>query len=174
MEEYRMPKTRDLILDKARESDWEDMYRNVWSRPECAEYMAWRVTETEEEAKARIRRTIEFQKTHETWLVYETASGTAIGFAGMERLSGKVCMEAEICLGPEYQKKGYGRQILACLIRYCKDRYGAEEFLYSVWEKNLASRRLAESFGFTLRESEEKTDERNGNRYILLRYEMRI
>lgn len=170
MEEYRMLQTRDLILDKAR----EDMYRNVWSRPECAAYMAWRVTETEEEAKARIRRTIEFQKTHETWLVYEAASGTAIGFAGIERLSGKVCMEAGICLGPEYQKKGYGRQVLACLIRYCKDRYGAEEFLYSVWEKNLASRRMAESFGFTLRESEEKTDERNGNRYILLRYGMRI
>lgn len=31
-----MLQTRDLILDKARESDWEDMYRNVWSRPECA------------------------------------------------------------------------------------------------------------------------------------------
>lgn len=169
-----MLQTKDLILDKAKESDWEDMYRNVWSRPECAEYMAWRVTETEEDAKARIRRTIEFQKTHETWLVYEAARGAAIGFAGIERVSEKVCMEAGICLGPEYQRKGYGRQILGCLLRYCRENCGAEEFLYSVREQNLASRKLAESFGFTLRDSEEVTDGRNGSRYVLLRYGLRL
>ena len=53
--------TRDLILDKARFEDWEDMYRNVWSRPEPAQYMLWQVTASEEEAKARMERTIAWQ-----------------------------------------------------------------------------------------------------------------
>ena len=31
-----MIETESLILDKAKFSDWEDMYRNVWSRPDSA------------------------------------------------------------------------------------------------------------------------------------------
>ena len=37
-------------MDKARLGDWEDLYRNVWSRPETARYMLWTVTDSEEEA----------------------------------------------------------------------------------------------------------------------------
>ena len=46
--------TRDLILDKARFEDWENLYHNVWSRPETARYMLWTVTDSEEEARARM------------------------------------------------------------------------------------------------------------------------
>lgn len=77
--------TKDLVLGKAKYEDWEAMYRNVWSNPETARYMQWRVTEGEEDARARIQRTIEFQKTHDTYLVYEKASGEAIGFAGRRK-----------------------------------------------------------------------------------------
>ena len=49
--------TRDLILDKARFEDWENLYRNVWSRPETARHMLWTVTDSEEEARARMERT---------------------------------------------------------------------------------------------------------------------
>lgn len=47
--------TDNLILKKAEFEDWKSMYRNVWSRPETAEHMAWCVTTDEEDAKARIR-----------------------------------------------------------------------------------------------------------------------
>ena len=42
-----MLETKDLILDKAEFSDWEAMYRNVWSHPECARYMLWNLTESD-------------------------------------------------------------------------------------------------------------------------------
>lgn len=38
----KMLETKDLILDKAKFSDWEDMYHNVWSQPESAKHMIWR------------------------------------------------------------------------------------------------------------------------------------
>jgi len=100
-----MIETKDLILDKAKFSDWEGMYRNVWSWPEITKYMEWRITTNEDDAKIRIQKTIEFQKTHDTYLVYEKASGMPIGFAGVEMLEPFVCQETGICLGPKFVKK---------------------------------------------------------------------
>ncbi len=39
-----MIETKDLILDKAKFSDWKEMYYNVWSQPESAKYMVWDIT----------------------------------------------------------------------------------------------------------------------------------
>lgn len=66
-----MIETESLILDKAKFSDWKEMYCNVWSQPESAKYMEWNITTSEENAKIRIMKTIAFQKEHDTYLVYE-------------------------------------------------------------------------------------------------------
>ena len=163
-----MIETKDLILDKAKLSDWEEMYRNVWSQPECAKYMLWNVTESEDDAKIRIQKTIDFQKSHDTYLVYEKASKKAIGFAGVEKLF--AYEEAGICLGADYRGKGYGKQILKALMDYVKNEYGAKEFIYSSRDENKASNRLAASFGFTLVGWEDKIDNRDGHSYKMLRY----
>ncbi len=73
-DEGRM-ETEDIILGKAKYEDWRSIYRNVWSRPETAEYMVWKVTTDEGEARERIQRTIAWQETHDAWLVYERAAG---------------------------------------------------------------------------------------------------
>lgn len=165
-----MIETKDLILDKAKFSDWEEMYRNVWSQAECAKYMSWNLTKSEEDAKIRIQKTIEFQKSHDTYLVYEKTSKKAIGFAGVEKMFSYTYEEAGICLGADYIGKGYGKQILKALMDYVKNEYGAKEFLYSAREENKASNRLAASFGFTLVGSENRIDDRNGHSYKMLRY----
>lgn len=72
---------RELLLRKAEFDDWKAMYRNVWSRPETARYMAWQVTTDEEQAKVRIRKTISHQENHDAFLVCVKRSGQAIGFA---------------------------------------------------------------------------------------------
>ena len=64
-----MPETENLILGKAKYDDWQAMYRNVWSRPECARYMLWDLTESEDAARARILRTIDYQKDREGFTV---------------------------------------------------------------------------------------------------------
>lgn len=164
-----MLKTRDLLLDKAKASDWEAMYRNVWSHPESARYMHWDVTTNEADAKARILRTIEFQKTHDAYLVYDAKSGQAIGFAGVSQLEPGVYEETGICLGPDFTRKGYGKQILACLMDHSRV-LGAKAFRYSVRAENAASRALAHSFGFQLQSESEEIDPRDGSHYILQRY----
>ena len=111
-----MLETKDLILDKGKLSDWKDMYENVWSRPESARYMFWNLTASEEDAKARMERTIACQKSHESWTIYEKKSGRAIGFAGVHSPEPGVAEERGICLGPDYFRLGYGEQILRLLI----------------------------------------------------------
>lgn len=162
--------TKNLILDKAKFSDWETMWRNVWSRPESARYMNWRLTTSEEDAKIRILKTIEFQKTHDTYLVYEKAGKTAIGFAGVEQMAPRVYSETGICLGPDYVGRGYGKQILQCLITYCRDELDAEKFLYSSREENQPSNGLARALGFQLVTVQERTDERDGRPYRMNQY----
>lgn len=169
-----MIETKDLIIDKAKFSDWKEMLKNVWSHPESAKYMSWNITTEEEAAKIRIEKTIAFQKTHDTYFVYEKKSGQAIGFAGIELMEEYVVQEVGICLGPDYVGKGYGKQILAGLIQYAKDQYHAKEFIYSSREKNTASKGLAQSFGFVQFASEEKVDERNGENYTVFRYKLKL
>lgn len=169
-----MLETKDLIIDKAKLSDWEGMYRNVWSQTESARYMMWSVSDSEEEAKIRIQKTIDWQKEHDTYNVYEKASGEPIGFTGVEQFGPDAYGEAGICLGPNYTRKGYGKQILSALIKYCKEEYGAKEFIYKTREENTASVKLAESFGFVFIKSEIKTDERDGHEYNYLTYSLKI
>lgn len=164
-----MLETKDLILDKAKLEDWEAMYRNVWRHPQSARYMKWRVTADPADAPDRMRRTIEWQKIHDTYVVYSKASGEAIGFAGVERMGPALWEEAGICLGPDYVGRGYGRQILQCLVDYAKS-LGAEEFVCYAREQNAASRALITSLGFTQFAAEEKVDDRDGSTYTNLKF----
>ena len=107
-----MIETESLILDKAKFSDWKEMYHNVWSQPESARYMEWNIATSEDAAKIRIVKTIAFQKEHDTYLVYEKSGGKAIGFAGVEKLEPYIYRETGICLGANYVGKGFGSQIL--------------------------------------------------------------
>lgn len=165
--------TKDLILKKAAFEDWKAIYHNVWSRPETARYMAWRVTENEREAQERMKRTIKYQENHDTYLVYEKKSGQAIGFAGVEEIRPRIYQDASIALGPEYVGLGYGKQILKRLLAYCSS-LGGEEFYYSTRSGNEASRALAIACGFRYQYSEHKVDGRNGEQYELEVYQRKI
>lgn len=169
-----MIETDDLILDKARFSDWKEMYYNVWSQPESAKYMDWKVTANEDDAKIRIVKTLEFQKKHDTYFVYEKSSGKAIGFAGVEKIAPDICQEAGICLGSDYVKKGFGKQILGALIQYCKKEYNAAELIYLTRADNKASNMLANTCGFTIISSQPKIDNRDGHPYTLLKYSLKL
>lgn len=166
--------TKDIVLRKARFEDWEDLYRNVWSRPETARYMVWKLTTSEEEARIRIEKAIEFQKTHDTYSVLEKNSGQVIGWAGFEELEPHIYQETGIALGPEYVGKGYGKQILLLLMQYCKEFLGGEEFHYSTRSENTAAKALALSCGFVYQYTEKKTDPRNDEPYELEIYSRKL
>lgn len=166
--------TTDLILKKAVYDDWKDMYENVWSHSESARYMHWNITTSAEEAKNRILDIIEYQKSHSAWLIYEKMTEKAIGFAGVEETEPGIWRETGICLGPDYTGQGLGKQVLRCLIDYCRENLGVSEFWYSCKEKNIASKALAESVGMTMQRIAKETDERDGSEYLSIKYNLKL
>ena len=165
-----MLETRDLILKKAVFEDWPDIYRNLWRHWESARYMLWSVTESEEAAQDRMRRTLAWQANHEhMFFVYEKERGKAIGFAGMRQLEPGVWEEAGVGLGPDYVGRGYGGQILDALTQSAFS-LGGREFRASCREQNERSHRLILSRGFQPAGSERCIDQRNGEEYTLLHF----
>ena len=160
--------TADLILKKAVFEDWELLFRNITGRAESAKYMLWKPDENEEAAKARMLRTIEFEKKEKyAFLVYLKSSMEPIGFAAMREAEPGVFEEMGIAVGPEYVQHGYGTQIVNT---FCKEAFaqGATEFRASYRVKNLACEKMLESCGFTFDyDSEEKTDPHTGETYIV-------
>jgi RimJ/RimL family protein N-acetyltransferase len=160
--------TQDLIMKKAKQEDWCDMYRNLWSHEESARYMLWDVTSSEEEAMERMKRTIAFeQKEKYALLVYEKSTGRAIGFAGMREIEPGVFEDIGIAIGPSFTHKGYGKQILNALMDEAFNKCGAHKFIATCREQNLPSHNLQMSCGFKFSHSEEKVDPRNGEKYIM-------
>lgn len=159
--------TPRLVLRKSRYEDWRELYENVWSRAEAARYMLWSVTPSEEAAKARMLRTLEFERTHPyKYIVEEKQSGSVIGWAGVERLADGVWGETGIALSPDRWRRGYGREIVQALVSLCRDTLGAKLFIYSARRENTASAALARSSGFAYERSETRSDEA-GEEYVL-------
>lgn len=161
--------TPDLLLRKARLEDWRDLCRNVWSRPEAARHMLWRISENEQEARERMERTAAFQQDHDVYLIIEKKSGQAIGYAGLEQIGPQSFQEAGIVIGPDFVGRGYGKQILALLLDWAA-ALGGREFFYSTRAENAASVGLARSFGFVFQRAEAKIDLRTGLEYQLEHY----
>ena len=165
-----MPETADLILKQAVFEDWPDIYHNLWRHRESARYMLWDVTESEQAAQERMRRTIAWEQAHPTcWLVYEKSSGRAIGFAGMLEAEPGVWEETGVALGPDFVGRGYGGQILD-LLTGTAFSLGGREFRAWCREQNERSRRLILSRGFRPTGEERRRDERNGEDYTLLSF----
>ena len=167
---YPFDKTKDLILKKAEFEDWKTIYYNLWRHKESAKYMLWQPTETDEDAKDRMKRTIAFEEKPENkyaLFVYLKKTGEAIGFAGMRELEPGIYEETGIALGLEFVRKGYGRQILTALLGEA-GKLGAKEFHACNRTGNAASRALQLSCGFVFDSlSDEKTDSRTGETYVL-------
>lgn len=91
----------------------------------------------------------------------------------MEETRPHIYQDAGIVFGPEYVRKGYGKQILKLLLEYCRS-LGGKEFYYSTRANNGASKALALSCGFRYRYAEKKTDLWNGKPYKLEVYHKEI
>ncbi len=163
---------KDIILRKATFEDWKSLYVNINSRDESAKHMLWTPIHTEEEAQKKMRKTMEYQKAHEAWLVCEKKSGEVMGWAGVEKIGDVVYEDTGIAIGPDFVGKGYGKQLLQALIDYVFKECGAGKFVYSCRSKNTVAKALATSFGFTYIHSEKRVDKRNGEDYVLEFYEL--
>ena len=166
-----MHETKDLILRKAVMDDWLDMFENIWRHPESAKHMLWNVSDTKEDAKSRMERTIAYQSAHDYhWTVIEKSSGKAIGWAGMEDLGDGIWSETGIALGPAFVGKGYGTQLLNFLTDYARDHLGAKRFMACCRKENTVSRKLQLNCGFSFSHTEEAIHPRDHIPYTLEYY----
>ena len=170
-----MRETKDLILKRAVLEDWKNMYYNLWCSDESAKYMMWRPIHTEEEAKIRTMKNIEFQKIDPfAYFVYEKKSEQAIGFSGMKQIADNVFEDTGIAIGPAFTRKGYGRQILMELVHQAFYEHGAKKYVASCRSQNEPSKQLQLSCGFIYSHSEARVDPRTDLPYILDFYELTL
>ncbi len=100
------------------------------------------------------------------FFVCEKASGQAIGIAGIKELKPGKWTITDIAIGPDFQSKRYGKQIVTALLKLAFE-LGATEVAYDCFTQNTASKQLALSCGFTYSHSEEAELMKNGEKVIL-------
>lgn len=166
--------SQHLLLRHPVMEDWKDMYRNVWSHPETARYMLWEVTKTEEEAIARMERSIRYQEGKTCWFVYEKETGTPIGFGGFAKVAEDAVEDCGIALGPDYVGRGWGKELLTLLLEIAARDPSCKRFIISCRQENDASRGMILSCGFRFTHRETHIDARNGESYILEFYEKEL
>lgn len=164
--------TSDLIIKNAVFEDWKALYRNIWSREESAKYMLWKPAANEEAAKRRMQRTLEWQRGHHAYTVYEKKSGQAIGWVGMEEAGPGAYEDTGLAIGPDFVKRGYGKQILKAVTEFCFKDLQAVKFTGSCRAGNMAAKGLLLSCGFSYHHSESRVDPGNGQEYELEFYEL--
>lgn len=162
-----MIETKDLILRQGSADDWRDLYRNLWSREEVFRYLFSKRSPDKEAGRKRTTAYAQMHKEVKTeFFVCEKASGQAIGIAGIKELKLGCWTITDIAIGPDFQSKGYGKQIVTALLKLAFE-LGATEVAYDCFTQNTASKQLALSCGFTYSHSEEAELMKNGEKVIL-------
>ena len=159
--------TKDLILRQGSADDWQDLYRNLWSREEVFRYMFKNPCSSDEHAMARTGTyAVMHEEAKTEFFVYEKATGQAIGIAGIKELKPGKWTVTDVAIGTDFQGKGYGKQIVTALLKLAFE-LGANEVAYDCYTQNTASKQLALSCGFTYSDSEEAELMKDGEKVIL-------
>ena len=138
-----------VVLRKARLDDLELMYDRVWSDARVAKYMLWEVNESLEEAKDRLKRTIEYHKDHYAYFITLKDIDEPIGFVGFKEIESGVFEDTGAALGCDFHGKRYAKEAVALLLNLMFNELGAHKVILSCFNVNEASRRLILSLGFT-------------------------
>ena len=157
---------KDIVLRKARESDLESIWKNVWSDERIAANMLWLVTTDKDAARERLNRTIRYQKDNPAYFVALNDTDEAIGFCGIRKVDDETWSESGVAIAASHQHKGYGHQMLRLLLELAFEKLGADRFIYSCFSTNKASAALCKSLGFSYLSSKEEIREHDGYKYI--------
>ena len=160
--------TEHLVLKKPVLDDWKALYKNIWSRDESAKYMLWETTKSEEEAEERMKRSVNWQYNNKyAFCVYPKDIGEAVGWAVMCPCGPDAFEITGVALGPDFVRKGYGREILKAFEEAARSE-GAVKLISGNRAMNVASRQLQKACGFVFESlSEEKQDPRTGEKYFI-------
>ena len=139
---------KNIRLRKARKEDYQSMLKHVWGDEAVYRWMLYQPTLTEEDAIERCRRSMEFQKDHYAYFVALKDTDEAVGLCAIKETAPGHYEESGICIGTAFQGKGYGKEIVALLLKLAFEELGAEDFRYGYFLDNDKSKKVAKSFGF--------------------------
>lgn len=159
--------TQNLVLRKAKPSDLEAIYNNIWSDDEVASTMLWTPTHSLEDAAARLERTIKLHAEHYAYFVCLKDTDEPIGFAGIGKIGDGYYEERGISIARKCQGRGYGKEVLGALLDLAFNRLDGDKFLYGCFSDNDRSRKVALHFGFEYFESAEITRERDNKTFTV-------
>ena len=140
--------TKNLVLRKAKESDLDAIYRNIWSDSSVAETMMWKPTGSYEEAVDRLKRTLLYQSQYPAFFVCLKETDEPIGFAGMREAEPGVYEETGICVAVKCQNRGFGKEILGALLELAFVHYEGDRFIYAFMQHNIRSKNVCLRHGF--------------------------
>ena len=146
---YELLTGKDIILRKAEENDYKSMLYHIWSDKDVYDRMLFQPNFTEEEALARCRRSILYQKDNFAWFVALKSTNEAIGLCAIRENGAGHFEESGICVGKEFWGRGFGTEIVSLLLDLSFNNLCAEDFRYGFFSDNLRSEKLAKKFGFT-------------------------
>ena len=162
-----------IILRKAKLEDLDSMWKNIWQDKELSNFMLWKPVENLEEAKIRLKKTIEYQKSNLAFYICLEKTDEVIGFLGASNMGNGVFEDCGICIANKYQGNGYGKQALQLLLKMIFEELGGKEFIYSCFEENKKSQKLCESLGFEYQYSKQCTRNWDGLTYTAKYYRLR-
>ena len=162
--------TEHLILRKAKMSDTEAIWKNIWSDKRIADMMLWPVTETLEEASERMRKTIAYQSDHYAYFVCLKDTDEAIGFAGVREYDPDTYEDSGLCIAIREQRKGYAKEALQALLKLVFEVLHKKRFIYGCFSTNEASRKVCLSQGFHFLETKEEVRKHDQFEYLAESY----
>ena len=161
--------TDRLVLRKAKISDLDNIYNNVWSDSSIADNMLWEVTKSKADAIDRLNRTIKYQNNHYAYIVCLKDTDEAIGFVGIFEKGEDIYEDTGICISKKYQNRGYGKETLKAIIDLVFNKLTGKKLLYSCFSTNIKSRKLCTSLGFKFGYSE-NTIRKYDNKVFIVDY----
>ncbi len=161
--------TKNLILRKAKESDLDSIWNNIWIDEEIANNMLWEVTKTKELAIERLNRTINYQKDNYAYFVCLKSKDEPIGFAGVTEIENGIYEDSGICISRKYQGRGYAKEVVDALKKLVFVSLKGNRFIYGCFKENEKSRNVCLSRGFIYFKSE-KTIREWDNKELIVDY----
>ena len=146
--------TENLILRKAKLTDLNKIWNNIWKDEKIAETMLWKPTKNYEEAVERLDRTIKYQKENYAYFICLKSNDEPIGFAGIKEKEEGIFEESGICIARAYQGKGYAKEVVDALKRLVFEKLAGNKFIYGCFDNNEKSKRVCKSQGFKYLSSE--------------------
>lgn len=168
-----MIETADLLLRPGTAEDGPALYANLWQHADVFRFMFSRPSPDE---AAGIQRTAAYAGMHREvpteFFVCEKASGQPIGIAGVKELTPGHWTITDIAIGPAYQRRGYGKQIVRALVDLAFAS-GAQEVAYECFTQNESCKRLALRCGFMFSHTAAAELTKNGQPVTLAHYCLR-